>query len=159
MELITDESKQETQRREGDGHPGCVKRILSVKDRLIIFQALNQAVAQGGDSKELSRLMQLRESLNQEGVDDYYAAQAKEFAKRIQVWATAFEKHIKLGEEDPGAKPKETEQEILGHEATYWIKSKLDSHIQDKLRVSKWGGDQAKYVVTLFKKFEIAIEE
>lgn len=144
---------------EQDLHPGCVKRVLTVRDRLLIFQALNSAVAQGADPKTLARLVTLRETLDQDGVDDYFSAMEKEFAKRFQVWGEAFKAHVTAGAADPGPKPKQTDDELLGHSSTYWLKPKLDSHIQDTIKSAKFDGGNAKHVVSLFQKYGIPIED
>src|SRR5687768_15725943 len=99
-----------------EDHPGCVKRVLNFKDRLLILQALNRAAAQGGDAKTLGRLVKLQDILDQEGVDDYYAVMDKEYGKKISAWGLALERHIRSAgaDPDPGPKPQQAHDETLG---------------------------------------------
>lgn len=158
MELIKEVAEAEDVQAK---YPGCVKRVLSVRDRLLIFQALNGALQQGGDAKTLARLVQLREILDADGVDDYLAAIDKDYAKAIGAWGEAMKKHIAdpVKNADPGPQPKRSPKDEAGHSATYWIKAKLDSHISDHLKGAKFDAGNAEHVVSLFQKYGIAIEE
>jgi hypothetical protein len=142
-------------------HPGCVKRVLSVRDRLLIFQALNQGVQQGGSPQALSRLVSARELLDSDGVDDYYEVMDLDYAKAFSAYSEAFKRHLAdpVKNADPGPRPKQSEGDKIGHCATYWIKAKLDAHISDALKVAKFDASNAAYVVSLFKTYGIAIEE
>lgn len=159
MELVKDGPATEV-KSEQDLHPGCVKRVLTVRDRLLIFHAVNSALAQGADAKSLARLVSLRELLDQDGVDDYFSAIDKTHAVKLQEWADKFRAFVgdrKL--DDPGQKPKLTEEELLGHEATYWVKAKLDTYVSETIKGAKFDTSNAKYVVALFEKYGIKIDE
>jgi len=142
-----------------DEHPGCVKRVFTFRDRMLIFQALNAATAQGADAKTLGRLVKLQETLDQEGVDDYFAVMDLEIAKRTQAWAAALERHITTQAPDPGPRPKLTAEEQLGKDATYWIKAKLDEHIASVLKDAKFAGANAKHVGALLEKYGIKVDD
>lgn len=159
MELLKSKDEAEKEKIERDEHPGCVKRTFTVRDRLLIFQALNASVAQGGDAKTLARLMAARELLDQDGVDDYFAATDKAYALALNAWANEFTLFIKSGQQDPGPKPKQTDEEIIGHEGTYWVKATLDLHIQDTLKAAKFDGSNAKHALSLFAKYGIKVDE
>lgn len=144
-----------------DGHLGCVARKLTFRDRLLILQALGAAVTQGGDIKTLGRLVKIQEILDCDGVDEFFGEVNKNFAKRLQAWATLLERHIKdpVTEADPGAKPEQSEQEEAGPEQTFWIKAKLDEHIASTIGSAKFSGANAKHAVSLLTKYGIQIED
>ena len=152
MELVQDaEAKVET-------HPGCVKRDLTVRDRMLIFQALGQGLQQGGSPQALSRL---RELIDSDGVEDYYEAVDKDYAMAMNAYAESFRKYVAdpVKNQDPGPRPKQTNSVKIGPTNTYWVKAKLDTHICDALKAAKFDAMSAEYVVSLFAKYGIAIEE
>lgn len=159
MELMKDDPKDLAGKTEEELHPGCVKRVLSMRDRVLIFQALNKDVERGGDAKTLSRLVALQEILGSEDVEEYFETIDKEQARRTGAYAKAFEKFVKEGGEDPGPQPKISDEDMIGPSGTYWIKSKLDTHIAEILKKGSFAGVNAEYVLSLFKKYDIKIED
>lgn len=155
MELI------EGAKAEVDLHPGCVKRLLTFRDRLLIFQALNAQLTQGGDAKTLGRLVKLQELLDLDGVEDYFDVLNKAEAKRLQSYASALQAHISdpTRNTDPGQKPGLTNSEELGPEATFWIPTKLDSHISAAIKEAKFAAANAKHVLALLGKYQITVED
>lgn len=143
-----------------DPYPGCVKRVLNFRDRLIILNAVAEDLKGKGDIKSLARVQKLTELLDGEGVDIYFESMDDDFRQRVEKWvAAAKAREANPDEKHPGKRPRRTPAEQRGKEATFHIPSKLDAFIIETLKKAQIATAHAEFAVELAAKFGVPIED
>lgn len=143
-----------------DAHPGCVKRVLNYRDRLLILNAAAESLKGKGTIVALAKFQKLNDLLDGEGVNDYFDAMDVDFTERAEAWRVAVEARMRDSKAPKvGPRPRRTRIELRGKDATFHIPSKLDTFIIDTLKKAEIEARHAEFAVELAQKFGVPIDD
>lgn len=142
-----------------DAHSGCVRRVLTCRDRNLILSAAQQS-AQNGDHRLQRKLRALMQAIETEGSEDYFDAVIQDIEERQRAWAKQ-KKEWADGKaiEHPGKAPEGDAAAMSGPENTYWVKSSIDAWMLESVKAAKWNPHLNEYVISLLDRLGIKGEE
>lgn len=160
--------------------PGCVERILNVKDRNFIVGACRVYCEKEGHKgfKDQKKLDQVTKLLNFEATLDYNAVVNDHGEEITLAWESATARYrawrrykeklltaeeirktypdldLEKGVEKPALRAPEIPPEMQrGQDSTFYFPAKLDVWVQDALRAMDWTTVMTQYAVALCEKF------
>jgi hypothetical protein len=160
--------------------PGCVERVLTVRDRNMIVGACMTYVEKNKSLKDMRMLVKVKEALDFEETVEYFAQLDASITEAVEEWQRARIKrklwldwragilqtedlkrqfpNFDFEKEPPKPSPmppKATEEEKRGPERTFYIPAKLDAWIEDALRAMEWETRHAEGGVAVSEKYGI----
>jgi hypothetical protein len=180
LELLAESKAKDTPSVAPKIPPGCVERVLTVRDRNMIVGACMAYVEKNKSLKDMRMLVRVKEALDFEATVEYFAQLDASITEAVEEWQRARIKrklwldwragilreedirrqlpNFNLDEEPPkppARPPQASAEEKRGPERTFYIPAKLDAWIEDALRAMEWEARHAEGGVAVAEKYGI----